>query len=219
MRYFARNKILRALLIVTGMTLFGSSAINALGIFFLTANLHAARELYGVLGAATGFGVLAGSALAAWSVPKIGAARAFWLGTLITGMLIMIYARLTDFPFALALLFVIGLPSALLNVAIGPLLLQATPRELIGRVVAIFSPATAAAALISTALAGALASTLLRDLHARIAGVNFTTYDTVYLAGGVLITMSSVYAWRQLRGAVTPLANPSSDPAATSTEA
>ncbi|HEY7357378.1 MAG TPA: MFS transporter, partial [Ktedonobacterales bacterium] len=116
LRYFMGNRVLRTLLIVTSLTLFGSSAINALSIFFLTDNLHQPPALLGVLSTATGVGVLAGSAVAAWAVPRIGPARAYWLGTLLTGALILFYALQTQFVLAVALLFIIGLPSAALNV-------------------------------------------------------------------------------------------------------
>ena len=36
-------------------------------------------------------------ALAAWLVPKIGVARAYWASTLIVGVLLVVYARQTAF--------------------------------------------------------------------------------------------------------------------------
>lgn len=197
--FFAGNRTLRTLLIVTAITLFGSSAINALDIFFLQTNLHAPPEQFGILSAGTGVGVLVGSLLATWIVPRIGAARAFWLGTILAGALIVAYARQTEFGVALVTLAIIGLPSAWLNVAIGPLLLQSTPPNLIGRASAIFTPATNLAALLSTALAGYLASTVLRGLDGRVYGLRFGPYDTIYLAGGILIALAGVFAWSQLR--------------------
>ena len=125
--YFAGNSTLRTILVVTAITLFGSSAINALDIFFLRTNLHAPPELFGILSAGTGAGVLLGSLLATWIVPRVGVARSFWLGTVLAGALIVVYARQTEFGAALVTLAVIGVPSAWLNVAIGPLLLQSTP--------------------------------------------------------------------------------------------
>ncbi len=197
-RFFAGNRTLRTLLIVTAITLFGSSAINALDIFFLQSNLHAPPEQFGILSAGTGVGILVGSLLATWIVPRIGAARAFWLGTMLAGALIIAYARQTEFGIALVTLAIIGLPSAWLNVAIGPLLLQSTPPNLIGRASAIFTPATNLAALLSTALAGYLASTALQRLDTNLSGLHFGPYDTIYLAGGILITLAGVFAWSQL---------------------
>lgn len=199
LRYFLGNRVLRTLLIVTSLVLFGSSAINALGVFFLTSNLHTSPAFLGLLSTTTGIGVLVGSVVAAWVVPHLGSARAFWLGTLITGILLLLYARQTTLAGAVILLLVIGLPSAWLNIAIGPLVLQSAPREYIGRVSAVFTPATSLAALISTAFVGYLASTLLQGFQGTLGGISFGPYDTIYLAGGTLIALSSVYAWAGLR--------------------
>lgn len=199
LRYYMHNRILRTLLIVTSLTLVGSGAINALGIFFLTTNLHSSPQWYGLLSTATGIGILGGSVGAAWLVPKLGAVRAFWCMTIITGLLIVLYARQTEYDLALGLLVLIGLPSAALNVAIGPLLLQATPPQMIGRIFAIFAPATAGAALLATALAGWLASTVLHSLHVSVGVWAFGPYDTIYCLGGAIIVLSGLYAWTQLR--------------------
>jgi MFS family permease len=199
-RYFWTNSTLRTLVIVTSVTLFGASAINSLGIFFLTVNLARPPQWYGLLETATGVGVLIGSMGAAVVVPRLGAARCYWLGTVLTGLLLMVYARQTSYALALALLVTIGFPSAGLNVAIGPLLLQAAPRSMLGRIAALFAPATNLAALLSTALAGYLAATVLRRLHLQILSVQFGPYDTLYLLGGFIIACSGVYAWANLRG-------------------
>ena len=199
LRFFMGNRVLRTLLIVISLVLFGSSAINALGVFFLTNNLHQSPAFLGILSTATGIGVLVGSVVAALIVPRLGSARTFWLGTLITGILLLLYARQTTLVGAVILLFIIGLPSAGLNVAIGPLILQSAPRDMIGRVSAVFSPATSLAALVSTAFVGYLASTLLQGFQTTVLGLSFGPYDTIYLVGGALIALSTIYAWAGLR--------------------
>jgi Na+/melibiose symporter-like transporter len=200
LRFFFRHPALRTLLIVTALTLAGSSAINALGIFFLTHNLHSSPDLYGALSAATGLGVLVGSTLAIWLVPRLGPARSYWLNTIVVGGLLMLYARETDFVRASVILFILGLPSAGLNVAIGPLILASAPREMVGRAAAILTPATSLAATVSAALVGLLASTLLRGFHLTLAGTAFGPYDTIYLLSGLLIGASGIYALIKLSG-------------------
>ena len=164
-RYFWSNRTLRTLAIVTSITLLGASAINTLGIFFLTTNLRSPPQWYGLLETATGVGVLPGSFAATWIVPRLGVARSFWLCTALTGLLLMLYARQTSYAVALALLVAIGLPSAGVNVAIGPLLLLATPPQMVGRIVAQLAPTTNLAALLSTAFVGYFATTVLRRFH------------------------------------------------------
>lgn len=207
LRYFFRHRGLRTLLIVTALTLAGSSAINTLGIFFLTTNLQSPAAYFGLLSAATGIGVLVGSVCAVWIVPRLGPVRSFWISVLVVGGLIVVYARQTDFIWAVGLLLLLGLPSAALNVAIGPLILAYTPRAMVGRAAAIFTPATSLAAALSAALAGYLASTLLGGFHLGLAGIDFGPYDTVYLLSGVLIMASGIYAIGRL-----PVAHPGEAP-------
>jgi MFS family permease len=204
LRFFFGHPVLRTLLIVTALTLAGSSAINALGIFFLTDNLHSSPDLYGALNAATGLGVLVGSTLAIGIVPRLGAARSYWLCTIVVGGLLVLYARQTTFACAATILFLLGLPSAGLNVAIGPLMLTSAPRELVGRAVAILTPATSLAATVSAALVGVLASTLLRDFQVSLFDVTLGPYDTVYLLSGLLIGASGIYALLKLSGRGKP---------------
>lgn len=194
-----RQPVLRTILIAMSATLFGSSAINALGVFFLTENLHAPPELYGAMGTATGVGVLVGSAVVAWVVPRLGAARLLWGSILVVGAMILVYARLTVLEPALVLLFLMGLPGAGVNVAIGPMLLHVTPRELIGRVSAILNPAMSLAGLVSISIAGYLASTVLRDFHTVVGGIPLGRIDLIYTVAGLLIVGAGVYAAANLR--------------------
>jgi hypothetical protein len=133
--------------------------------------------------------------------------RSFWISVLVVGGLIAIYARQTDFISAVALLLLLGLPSAALNVAIGPLILAYTPRAMVGRAAAIFTPTTSLAAALSAALVGYLASTLLGGFDRSLGGIAFGPYDTVYLLSGVLIVASGIYAMGRL-----PVAHPGAAP-------
>jgi MFS family permease len=199
LRFAFGNRVIRTVLLATMVTLFGSSAVNALDVFFLTANLQAPAGQLGLLGGATGVGILAGAPIAGWVAGRIGVPRTFWLATVAAGVLILLFARLTSLAPALAVLALLGLPGAGVNVAIGPILLHVTPRELIGRVSAIFTPVNNMAALLSVALAGYLASTVLRDFHATLLGVARGPIDTIYTVAGLLIVAAGIYAARNLR--------------------
>jgi MFS family permease len=96
-------------------------------------------------------------------------------------------------------LALLGLPGAGVNIAIGPILLYVTPRELVGRVSAIFTPLSNLAALLSVALAGYLASTVLRDFHATVLGITLGPIDTIYTVAGLLIVVAGLYAAANLR--------------------
>jgi hypothetical protein len=107
---------------------------------------------------------------------------------------------MTLFVPALVVLFVGGIAQALVNVAVAPLVLQVTPRDLIGRVTTVLNPLMTLASLLSIALAGYLDSTLLHDFHATLLGVRFGPIDTIFLAAGILVVLGGLYAMVALRG-------------------
>ena len=76
---------------------------------------------------------MVGAVLAGAVAQRLGLTKTFWLALVAGGVLVLVYARLTSFVLALVVLFLLGLTIAAVNVVVGPLVLQITPRELIGR--------------------------------------------------------------------------------------
>lgn len=202
LRFFFRSQVSKTILIAGVIVLFGAGAINALDIFFVTQNLHASIPEYGVLSAAGGVGLLVGSILAAIFAARIGYGRVVWSSLIALGALMLVYARLTSFWPAIALIALVGVPNAALNVAITPLLLLVTPRALVGRVMAILTPIINMASLAGMALAGYLASVTLVDFHAEALGFTFGPVDTIFMAGGLIALLGGVYCALKLRSAV-----------------
>ena len=112
----------------------------------------------------------------------------------------LFYARLTSFPLALATFAILGLSSAATEVSIGPIVLYVTPRELIGRVSMVMLPAAYLTRMLSTAVAGSLATTLLHGFHAHLLGMTWRSIDTVFTGAGLLILGGGIYATVVLRG-------------------
>jgi MFS family permease len=202
------------------IVLFGAGAINALDIFFATQNLHASIPEYGVLSGSAGVGLLLGSVLAAIFAGRIGYGRVVWLSLIAMGALMLVYARMTSLWPAVALVVLIGIPNAALNVAITPLLLLVTPRALVGRAMAILTPAINVASLAGMALAGYLASVTLVGFREEALGFTFGPVDTIFMAGGLIALLGGVYCALRLRSAVIerehvheePLAAESAEP-------
>lgn len=203
LRFFAGNAVLRTILIASVIVMLGGGAFNALGIFFLTENLHATPELFGIVSTTFGAGMLAGSILAAVVAPRLGLARVFSCATIAVGLLILVLARLSSFLPALVILFLLGAVIPALQVTLGPLMLQVTPRDLVGRVVSVIGPVTSGAEMISMLLAGFLASTVLRDLHIVARGITIGPYDTILTVTGILALVAGIYARGALRKAGT----------------
>ncbi len=199
-RFFLGNRVLVTIVVSVMLVMLGFGALNALNIFFLTRNLHAATGLYGVLTSALGFGAVAGAALAGMLAQRVGIARLFWLSMVGMGVLVLAYSRMTVFLPAVALLFLLGVVNDATEAVIGPMVLHVTPRELIGRVSAVMLPAAYLASMLSTSLAGFLDSTVLSGIHARVLGITWGPVDTIFTMTGILTVAGGVYALVNLRG-------------------
>jgi MFS family permease len=170
LHFFVGNRVLITILIAGFLVVLFEGSLNTLGIFFLQQNLHTSLSLYGFLATAMGAGLTLGAFLAGIFAQRLGVTRVLSLGLTLSGVLSIVYARLTNFIPALIITFMIGFLAGSVNVAVGPILFHTTPRELIGRVAAVVTPALALSSLISIAIVSYLDSTLLHNFSARIPG-------------------------------------------------
>jgi MFS family permease len=197
-RVFFGSRFLRTLLGIAVIAQCGTGALNTLGIFFVTSDLHAPARLYGFMATAFGIGALIGSLwagrVARWFGPRTMTA----LGLAVAGALVLAYARQSYFAAAVVLLGLVAVPVAMLNTALTPLLLKATPPEYLGRVIAVFNPLNQLASMLSVIVAGWLASNVLRTFSATLLGMRFGPIDTIFTAAGVLLLLSGGYAYLAL---------------------
>jgi MFS family permease len=201
-RFFFGSRLLVVLAIAGCLATLGAGALNALDVFFVTGKqyLNTSPNLYGFVGAVSGAGILVGSILAAMFAQKIGLIRVLWLSLFFIGVGIIAFSRMTVLLPALVLLFFIGIINAGVDVAIGPLMLNATPRELIGRVQSVLLPLLRLATFLSIAVAGYLDATILNSFSATVLGLHFQAVDTIFLVAGALIALGGIYAMIALRG-------------------
>lgn len=204
LRFTTGNRPMRTVIITVAVAMLGGGSLNALGIFFVIRNLHAAPSSYGLLDGGYGAGVLAGAILSALLAQRLDVVRLFWLSVLLLGATFLAYSRLTAFWPAFLVLLAGGVPQATINVAIAPIMLYVTPRELVGRVSAILNPTVSLASILSVVLAGVLVSTVLRGFHADLLGMRFAAVDTVFTGAGVLLVVAGLYARASLRDLVLP---------------
>ncbi len=204
LRFFATNRVLLAIAIGVVIATLGTGGINALNVFFITHNLHVAAKWYGTMGTADGLGAVLGALGAGLVMAKIAPKTIFWAGLILCGVLLLSYSRMTALAPALVFLALIGIVVGTVNTVVSPLLLAATPQAMLGRVVSVFSPAQEIANVSSSAIAGFLASTALRNLHQSFAGLTFGPYDTIYGIGAVLIIAAGLSSIPLLRATAAP---------------
>ncbi|HEX2821787.1 MAG TPA: MFS transporter [Streptosporangiaceae bacterium] len=206
LRLFARNRFLVTLLTVTVICQCGTGAINTLNVFFVTRDLHASSHLFGVAETAMGVGFVIGALAAGRMVRWIGARALTWSGLLATGILAVGYALQRSFPAGLVMLAIYAVPIAMLNTAVVPLLLDAAPREYLGRVMAVFNPVNQFASMLSVVISGWLTSTVLQSFRASFAGVTLNSVSLIFIVAGSLIFVSGIRAFAALPSVSAPAA-------------
>jgi len=93
------------------------------------------------------------------------------------------------------MLAIYAMPIAMLNTAVAPLLLDAAPREYLGRVMAVFMPVNQLASMLSMVICGWLTSTILRSFRASFAGVTLNSVSLIFIVAGALIVVSGIRAF------------------------
>jgi MFS family permease len=197
--YVINHRVLRTILVAEVLTWLGFGALQSLGYFFITENLHAPASDYGLLGADFGVGAIVGALLVTFVGQRIGLERLLWIALVTSGLFVIIMSHLTSFYLALGAAFLFGVSTTAIIVTAGPLALHGTSREFVGRVMAVINPLGRLAALISVVLAGYFASTVLHNFHTDLLGISFGPVDTVFTGMGLLAVIGGIYARISLR--------------------
>jgi uncharacterized membrane protein len=143
---------------------------------------------------AFGIGAIGGALSAGRVAQWLSARRTTWICLLFSGALFVAYSRQTNIWCGVVLIFVAAIPITMLNTAITPLLLASTPRESLGKMIAVFNPINQLASMLSVVVAGWLASTVLRNFAVSLAGLRFGPIDTIFSVSGLLIVIAGGYA-------------------------
>lgn len=202
-KFFAGNRILVTLVLGIVIAMLGNGAVNSLAVFFVPHNLHVSVNWLGTVIGSVGAGAIVGALLTGligrWLRPQ----QQFWVSLLVCGGALIALSRCTALVPAIAVAVLLGLGAGLLNAAIYPIILSTTPAAMIGRVSAVLSPLQQLASIVSMALAGLLASTVLRGFHATVGGLHFGPYDTVFAVGGLLFAVAGLASIGPMRGRVS----------------
>jgi MFS family permease len=199
LRFFRGSPALVAIGIGVVVATLGTGALNVLMVYFLKANLHTVPKWLGTIDAAEGAGGVLGALGAGWVAARIGSRRVLWAGLVAAGVALVGLSRATALPPALVIMACTGLFAGAVNVAISAIMLEVTPQQMLGRVVSVVNPLVQLASIVSMGGFGFLAGTVLAGLHARVAGLTFGPYDTIFGACGLIIVASGLLVIRPLR--------------------
>lgn len=201
LRFFASSKVILGLCLGVIIATLGTGALNTLQVFFVRDDLRTAATWLGTLYAAAGAGAVVGALVGGWIAGRIGAARTFCLALILGGVALLVYSRLSSISAAIAIVGCVGLTFGALNAAAPPLFLANIPQHMIGRVMSVFNPLQQAANIISAALAGLAAASLLRGARITIAGATFGPISIIFATSAVLICSAGLVLVRLLRNA------------------
>jgi MFS family permease len=201
--FFFGSKVLVALGGCIVLAMLGLGAVNSLAVFFIPHDLHVSTSWLGTVAGAVGVGAIAGAMGAGKIAGRVPLGRLFWLGSCVAGAGVTGLAFCTDLPAAIAVCLLIGLGTGVLNAVFEPLILQVTPQHLLGRVNSVISPMIQLASIASMALAGLLASTVLRGFHQVVAGVVLGPYNTIFAVAGLLFLAGGLTSIAPMQAAVS----------------
>lgn len=204
LRFFMGCRALVAMSAGVVICTLGTGALNALEIFFLRDNLHAAASWLGIFYAAIGTGAIAGALLGGWAGSRIGSPRVFWLGMVAGGLMLLVYSRLGQLGPALAVVAAGGCMFGAINAAAPPIFLAVIPPDMMGRAMSVFNPLQQLANIGSLAVAGFLAGTILHRFRVHIGGVTFGPIDTIFTVSALLIIAAGLAVIRPLSAVSAP---------------
>ena len=196
--YVLHHTVLRTILIAELLTWLGFGALQSLGYFFITEDLHAPPSSYGWFGAVFGLGAIAGGVLVTLLGRRLGLTRVLWVALVTSGIFVTLMSHLTSFGLALAAAFLFGVSATAILISSGPLAIDATAKQFVGRVTAVLNPVGRLAALVSVILAGSLVSTVLQGFHTTILGLRFDAVNVVFTGTGLLAVAGGLYTRRHL---------------------
>ncbi|GLV60366.1 MFS transporter [Dictyobacter sp. S3.2.2.5] len=191
--------LLRTLLRAESLLAFGLGIINTLAFFFITQNLHVPVSLYGFVNGVPSLGGILGTWLVDRSAAKIGQSRIYYRARLVTGIAMVFTALQHQLLIALIGMLLSNIADSEAEAVVGPLILNATPAKMAGRVFSTFGTATTASSLLATFLSGYLSSTLLHtvDIHLFVIDLNATAM--LNSCAGMALIIGGLYTYQQLR--------------------
>jgi MFS family permease len=194
MHFLIHSKML-SILIIGVISQVAVGALNTLDVFFVTRNLHVSVKYFGLLSTGMGFGLIFGSLVASKVVARLGGVTTLWVTIIGAGLIYLLYTRQTNFAAGLVTGLLFMVPLAIMNTAMTPVTLKLIPQRLFGRVLSAYATFSQGTQMLSVALSGWLASSVMLHFHAAPFGVHVGPIDSILTVAGVLIVASGIYAF------------------------
>src|SRR5581483_4418696 len=193
LRFFMTNRVLITLLLSGMIFMLAGMAYNGFEYLYGVQNLHVPTNWLGVYVACFGI-VVVGMPLTARLVKRVPQVELLWMFLIGKGITVLILSRMTTMIPGMVCGLLSGFFSTAIFVTTRPLTARVTPRHFMGRVMAFETTMIMTASVIGTLVASTLASTTLNQFHVMLAGMSFGQLDTIFIAIGLLMICSGVFA-------------------------
>jgi MFS family permease len=190
---------LRTLLLTQCLYSFGWSIVEVLAFFYITQNIHVPMSLFGLWMAVTGIGGIPGTLLVDRVAASVGATRLYARALLFVGVMVVISTVPNLAIIALVGFTMNGIALAQAEALVGPLVLLATPEQMVGRVFSTLFTVTTLSSLLATFLSGYVSSTLLHGVVVHLPTGELNAINLLHIVAGVLIFAGGLHASRQFR--------------------
>ncbi|HEX6777318.1 MAG TPA: MFS transporter [Ktedonobacterales bacterium] len=190
---------LRTLLLTWSLYSFGWGIVNVLAFFYITQNIHVPTSLFGLWLAVTGSGGILGTALVDSAAAKRGATSVYARALLFAGVMVVVSTVPNQAIIALVGFTLNGVVMVQAEVLLGPLVLLATPEQMVGRVFSVLGTVTTLSALLATFLSGYVSSTLLHGVVVHLPTGELNATNLLHIGAGVIIFVGGLHAVHQFR--------------------
>lgn len=176
-------------------------AFNGLLIPFMDDSLGLERRWLGPIESLAAGSALVGAAAAGLLAKKFRPVALIGPCTLIGGLFFLAFAGGWHWAIVLGFLALGTAVFSVLTVFVGPILMDSTPRNLLGRVVAVLTPMSAVAGIASALASGAIVSHVIPDAQLTTSVSQLGPVNIVLLVTAVGVVAVGVFAWARLRTA------------------
>lgn len=182
LRVLRGDAILRTLLWVLVVSVFGFGALNVVEVFFITNELGANSTVYGLLGLVYGAGNLIGAQIfPRLRIPKPRLPLSAVIAELVIAAGLLYFAFSREVWLAAVTLAVAGLGNGVINMVFGLLFAYRVPDEVRGRFGSAFGSIITVSSLTSMAIAGMVGTALAAS--------------TIITIGGLLALLAGLIGW------------------------
>jgi MFS family permease len=199
LRFIQGQLQLRTLLLTQSLYSFGWGIVSVLAFFYITQNVQVPTSLFGLWMAVTGMGGILGAALVDRAVAKRGATSVYARAMLFTGVMVVVSTVPNQAVIALVGFTLNGVIMVQAEVLLGPLVLLATPEQVVGRVFSTLFTVTTLSTLLATFLSGYVSSTLLHGVAVHLPTGELNATNLLHIGAGVIIFVGGLHAARQFR--------------------